>query len=69
MAGSRTGRPAPVRFRTARAGSDPEAGLGHDYEGREAQPGTPEHDKTLAEYLEWTNSPYVEVELELELDR
>jgi len=39
------------RTRQAR---EAEADLGHDYEGREAQPGTPEHDKTLAEYLEWT---------------
>ena len=46
----------------ARQAREAEAELGHDYEGRECQPGTPEHDQALAEYREWTNSPYVEAE-------
>ncbi len=52
----------------ARQAREAEAELGHDYEGPEAQPGTPEHDKTLAEYLEWTNSPNVAHEADVASD-
>jgi hypothetical protein len=45
---------------------DTAADLGHDYEGRELQVGTPEYEQMAAEYQEWTNSPHVEAE-ELEL--
>lgn len=58
----------------ARQAREAEAALGHDYEGRECQPGTPEHEATYAEYLQWaaTDSPEPEAqrdaELELELE-
>lgn len=47
-----------------------EADLGHDYEGRECQPGTPEHEATYAEYLEWaaTDAPEPEARAEAELE-
>ncbi len=61
----------------AREAREAEADLGHDYEGREAQPGTPEYEATYAEYLQWaaTDAPEpearaeAELELELELGR
>jgi hypothetical protein len=52
----------------ARLAREAEAELGHDYKGREAQPGTPEHDKVLEEYLEWTNSVQTPAEYRAELD-
>ena len=39
------------------AGSDPEAGLGHDYDGPELRSGTPEYEALYAEYQAWVAQP------------
>ena len=44
------------------AGSDPEAGLGHDYDGPELRSGTPEYEALYAEYQAWVAQPEPEAE-------
>ena len=49
--------------------ADPEAGLGHDYDGPELRSGTPEHEALYAEYQAWAQAdpgPQPEAELEAE---
>ena len=49
--------------------ADPEAGLGHDYDGPELRSGTPEHEALYAEYQAWAQAdpgPQLEPELEAE---
>jgi hypothetical protein len=41
---------------------DPEAGLGHDYDGPELQSGTPEYEALYAEYQAWAAQPEPEPE-------
>jgi hypothetical protein len=43
---------------------DPEAGLGHDYDGPELQSGTPEYEALYAEYQAWVAPPEPEPEAE-----
>jgi hypothetical protein len=47
------------------AGRDPEAGLGHDYDGPELRSGTPEYEALYAEYQAWVAQPEPEPEAEL----
>ena len=44
---------------------DPEAGLGHDYDGPELRSGTPEYEALYAEYQAWAAQPGPEPEAEL----
>ncbi len=44
--------------------ADPEAGLGHDYDGPELRSGTPEYEALYAEYQAWA-VPDPEPEAEL----
>jgi hypothetical protein len=46
------------------AGRDPEAGLGHDYDGPELRSGTPEYEALYAEYQAWVAQPEPEPEAE-----
>ena len=53
--------------------ADPEAGLGHDYDGPELRSGTPENEALYAEYQAWADpeaaaepGPQPEPELEAE---
>ena len=41
---------------------DPEAGLGHDYDGPELRSGTPEYEALYAEYRAWAAQPEAEPE-------
>lgn len=41
---------------------DPEAGLGHEYDGPELHPGTPEYEAEYAEYQAWAGEPELEAE-------
>ena len=41
---------------------DPEAGLGHDYDGPELRSGTPEYEALYAEYQAWAAQPGPEPE-------
>jgi hypothetical protein len=41
---------------------DPEAGLGHDYDGPELRSGTPEYEALYAEYQAWAAQPEPEAE-------
>ena len=43
-------------------GDDPEAGLGHDYDGPELRSGTPEYEALYAEYQAWAAQPGPEAE-------
>jgi hypothetical protein len=43
-------------------GSSPEAGLGHEYDGPELRPGTPEYEAEYAEYQAWVSEPEPELE-------
>lgn len=55
----------------ARQAREREADLGHDYEGREVTPGTPEYDQMIAEYGQWVGCQQeldAAAELEEELD-
>jgi len=42
--------------------ADPEAGLGHDYDGPELRSGTPEYEALYAEYQAWAARPELEPE-------
>ncbi len=47
--------------------TDPEAGLGHDYDGPELRSGTPEYEAEYAEYQAWAAQPDPEPEAEPDL--
>jgi hypothetical protein len=42
--------------------AEPEADLGHDYDGPELHPGTPEYEAEYAEYLAWSGQAGPEAE-------
>jgi hypothetical protein len=51
-------------FFSAGREADPEAGLGHDYDGPELRSGTPEYEALYAEYQAWADQPEPEAEPE-----
>ena len=53
-----TGTPEAERERAI----EPEAGLGHDYDGPELRSGTPEYEAEYAEYLAWAGQAEPEPE-------